>query len=38
MPGDIFDWCAVVNRHIISAHIASVAGTCATLSQSMAST
>jgi hypothetical protein len=27
MPGDIFDWCAVVNRRIISTHVAYVAQT-----------
>ena len=38
MPGDIFDWYAVVNRRIISAHVAYVAGTFAALLQPTAST
>jgi hypothetical protein len=37
MPGDIFDWCAVVNRRIISTHVAYVAQTCVILLRPTAS-
>jgi hypothetical protein len=37
MPGDIFDWCAVVNRRIISAYVTYVAETFATLLRPTAS-